>query len=83
MLTIMVERPVIDRTQLEGAYDIVLDYTPEPSFAQPVAPTAGGGTPDGPSVFTALEEQLGLKLESIRADVDMFVVDSVSQPEPN
>jgi uncharacterized protein (TIGR03435 family) len=84
MLTIMVQRPVIDRTQLEGAYDIVLDYTPDPAFGQLFgAPLAGGGTPDGPSLFTALEEQLGLKLESIRAAVDVFVVDSVSPPEPD
>jgi uncharacterized protein (TIGR03435 family) len=39
--------------------------------------------PDRPQLFTALEEQLGLKLESSRAPVDVLVVDSVQKPDPN
>jgi uncharacterized protein (TIGR03435 family) len=74
-------RPVIDRTGLEGGYDIDLIYTPE-------VPVGFGATPppslsDAPSIFTALQEQLGLKLESTRAPLDVIVVDRISAPTEN
>jgi bla regulator protein BlaR1 len=82
MLSMMVQRDVVDRTELDGAYDITLDYTPDQSLAPPFgAPVPGA--PDGPSLFTALEEQLGLKLEPTKTAVEFFVVDSVAQPEPD
>ena len=58
-LSAFVGRPVIDRTGLTGDFDLDLSYTPE-------SPARGAiGVPaDGPSIFTALQEQLGLKLES-------------------
>ena len=63
-----IERPVIDRTGLSGSFDIALSWTPD---------TQQG---DGPSFFTALEEQLGLKLQATRAPVDVVVIDSMSRP---
>ena len=82
LLSMILQRPVVDRTELEGSFDITLDYVPDQTFAF-VAPASGASTPGGPSLFTALEEQLGVKLESTKANVDVLVVDSVAQPEPD
>jgi uncharacterized protein (TIGR03435 family) len=71
-LTGFVERTVIDRTGLEGYYDWQLLFSP------PRSPDQSGG-----SIFTALQEQMGLKLESTRAPVEVFVVDSVERPTPD
>jgi uncharacterized protein (TIGR03435 family) len=76
-LTGYVRRPVVDRTGLEGPFDFHLTY----------APAARGGGPapsdDQPSIFTAVQEQLGLKLEPATAPVEVLVVDSVSMPGEN
>jgi uncharacterized protein (TIGR03435 family) len=82
-----VNRLVVDKTGLGGSYDFSLEWTPDqmpatgatgfgPSSAQapPPPPT------DGPSLFTALEEQLGLKLESTKAPVDVLVIDTIDRP---
>jgi bla regulator protein blaR1 len=84
-------RTVVDKTGLEGNYTFDLVYTPDqvPQLnGQQVG--AGGGPaglppidPNGPSLSTALQEQLGLKLDSQRGPVTMFVVDKVSQPTPD
>ena len=83
VLSMIVQRPVVDRTELLGAYDITLDYVPDETLAQEFRAPLATSTLNGPSLFTALEEQLGLKLESTKAAVDFFVVDSVAQPEPD
>lgn len=71
MLAGQVERPVIDNTGLDGQYDFRLQWTPEES-------------PDnGPSIFSAIQEQLGLKLESQRAPQDIVVIDHVERPSAN
>jgi uncharacterized protein (TIGR03435 family) len=62
--------PVIDRTGLEGTFDFMLDWAPDETIAE----RAGG-----PSIFTALEEQLGLKLESSKAQVEVLVVDRIDR----
>jgi uncharacterized protein (TIGR03435 family) len=62
-------RNVINKTGLEGAFDVEIEFTPEQS-----AETTG------PSLFTALQEQLGLKLDSQRSPVDVLVIDSAEQP---
>jgi uncharacterized protein (TIGR03435 family) len=69
-------RYVIDKTGLTGRYDLELHWTPDDT---PADSTLAGG----PSVFTAVQEQLGLKFESARAPVDVLVVDSAEQPGPN
>jgi uncharacterized protein (TIGR03435 family) len=84
LLSMIVQRPVVDETLLDGQYDIALDYAPDPAFGQPFgAPPSASAVSDGPSVFTALEEQLGLKLQPTMRAVEVFVVDSVAQPEPD
>jgi uncharacterized protein (TIGR03435 family) len=79
-----VHRPVIDRTGLAGYFDMDLELTAE--LGPPPPPP---GMPDrfdrstAPSIFTALQEQLGLRLESTRGKVDVLVIDSVRQPTPD
>jgi uncharacterized protein (TIGR03435 family) len=70
------ERRVIDRTGLKGNYDIELSYLDE-TLADPSAPSTARR---GPSLITALEQQLGMKLESALGPVEVLVVDSVSEP---
>jgi uncharacterized protein (TIGR03435 family) len=80
-LTLLMNRVVIDRTGLPGAYDFVLRYTPDG-----VSPRADGvATPmtDGTSLVTALQEQLGLKLESQRGPVEYLIIDKVERPSPD
>jgi uncharacterized protein (TIGR03435 family) len=75
-----VDRPVIDMTGLEGTYDIRLEFASAP----PVAFAPGSPDPQASELFTALSEQLGLRLESRRGPVVVLVVDSASrQPIEN
>jgi len=67
-------RIVVDKTGLTGYYDIDLKWTPDEDLV-------AGAT--GASLFTALEEQLGLKLVSAKAPVDVLVVDHVERPSAN
>jgi len=75
------QRTVIDRTGLSGRFDFDLTYTPDqisPEGAKVVA--AGLADANGPSLFTAIQEQLGLKLEAARGPVKILVVDRVEHP---
>ena len=80
------QRTVLDKTGLDGNYDFDVTYTPDqipaapPGGAPPGAPPLPPIDPNGPSLTTALQEQLGLKLDSTRGPVTMFVVDKISQP---
>lgn len=76
------ERPVIDRTGLKGLYDIELSYLDE-SLADPSASSNAQSPLKGPSLFTALQEQLGMRLESVRGPAQVLVIDSVSEPSVN
>jgi uncharacterized protein (TIGR03435 family) len=83
-------RVVLDKTNLTGKYDINLDYTPEQGQGQAPPPPPPPGMPplppidpNGPSLFTALQEQLGLKLESQKGPVEMLVIDHVERPSEN
>jgi uncharacterized protein (TIGR03435 family) len=76
-----VDRVVIDQTGLAGTFDFDLEWTPDQW--KPDAPQQSPIIPNGPSLFTALQEQLGLKLEPTRGPVDVLVIDSVSQPTPD
>jgi uncharacterized protein (TIGR03435 family) len=78
-----VNRVIVDRTNLDGRYDIELKWTPE-SPAQ----GRGAGEPPAPdsnaiSIFTALQEQLGLRLDSTRDTVDVLVIDTLERLTPN
>jgi uncharacterized protein (TIGR03435 family) len=67
------DRPVLDRTGLTGRFDIKLQWLPEG------APDSG----ERVSIFTALQEQLGLRLESTKSPVEVLVIDNVSRPTPD
>jgi uncharacterized protein (TIGR03435 family) len=76
-------RPVIDRTGLTGTYNIDLKWSPEPRALFAEIP---GGVPDfggGVSIFTAVREQLGLKLQTADDDVDVLVVVRAESPMPD
>jgi uncharacterized protein (TIGR03435 family) len=80
---------VLDQTGLKGEYDFTLKWTPDSGFAASTAASGqDSGTaplpdPSGTSVFTALREQLGLKLEAKKAPVDVLVIDHVERPSGN
>jgi uncharacterized protein (TIGR03435 family) len=69
------EAPVVDKTGLSGRYDFIFDWNSERTGSQEFA--------DAPSVFAALDEQLGLKLERRRGPVQILVIDHVEQPTPD
>ena len=75
-LSPLVEREVIDQTGLEGMFDFDLDFRPDTSSSD----TARA---DAPSIFTALQEQLGLKLESTKGLVEVLVIDHIERPTDN
>jgi uncharacterized protein (TIGR03435 family) len=82
------QRVVVDKTGLTGYYDVALTYTPAgdqlpPGPPPPGAPPLPSIDPNGPSFFTAIQEQLGLKLESQRGPVEVVVIDSIQQPTGN
>jgi uncharacterized protein (TIGR03435 family) len=86
MQRLALDRPVIDQTGLSGQYDFTLIWTPDESQfggrgAQNPPPTNGGTAP--PDLFTAMQQQMGLKLESVRALVDVIVIDHVWKPSEN
>ncbi|HEV2645482.1 MAG TPA: TIGR03435 family protein [Acidobacteriaceae bacterium] len=74
-----VGRYVIDKTGLTGAYNFTLDYAPESMLAN-ARSDGQSSDPAAPSIFTALPEQLGVKLESGRGPVPVMFIDSVHQP---
>ena len=87
LLSRLVNRTVVDKTGLAGNFDIDLTFTPDQPARAPGAPPdqpirANGVDidPNGPSLFTALQEQLGLKLDSQKGPVDVVVIDSVEHP---
>jgi uncharacterized protein (TIGR03435 family) len=86
-------RNVLDQTGLQGNYDFTLEWTPDPTPAgmMPMGPPPGGPGGDnapppeanGPSIFTAIQEQLGLKLEPTKGPVDVIVIDHIEKPSEN
>ncbi len=80
----LLNRVVLDQTGLAGAFDLDLQFNPE--GIGPLVPPPGIDRPvsdNNPSIFTAVQEQLGLKLESTRGPVDVLVIDHVEQPTDN
>jgi uncharacterized protein (TIGR03435 family) len=82
LLSSMVQRVVIDKTGLMRNFDFELKWTPDRTTSgTPVS--AAPSDPDAPSIFAALQEQLGLKLESATNPVEVLVVDHVERPTPD
>jgi bla regulator protein blaR1 len=92
ILSQQIGRTVIDKTGLTGSYDFSLQLPPR-SGPMAMAPAPGNGPPaggedggddsSGPSIFTAVQEQLGLKLESQKAPLPLIVIDHIEQPSAN
>lgn len=86
-----VGRVVVDRTGLTGNYDVDLTWTPDrlpprppgTPADQPIRVNGADIDPNGPSIFTAVREQLGLKLESAKGPVGVLAIDHVEQPSPD
>ncbi len=89
ILAARVGRPVLDQTGLKGIYDFKLEWTPEVGEGMmkggPLDKAEGAPAPDpsGPSIFTALQEQLGLKLEAQNGPAEVIVIDRVEKPTAN
>jgi len=89
-LTQSVSRPVIDRTGLTSFYDLTMKWTPDGPGPLPFGLPAGSlpqsqtppppADPDAPNIFTAVQEQLGLKLEAGRGPVEVVVIDRLEKP---
>lgn len=75
----LVGRPVIDETGLDGAFDVDLTYTPVGQAADAAPPNLT----DAPSIFTAVQEQIGLTLRSDTNLIDVLVIDRVEPPTPD
>jgi bla regulator protein BlaR1 len=89
VLSRMLGRTVVDKTGLTAKYDVKAQWTPDQNQLQALGGGAPPGEPvpqfdpNGPSIFTALQEQLGLKLESQKGPVDILVIDHVEKPSEN
>lgn len=86
MLSSTLGRAVIDKTGLTGNFDIRMDWTPDETQAfqfPPDAPKPALSDLAGPSLFSAIQEQLGLKLESSRGPVDVLIIDRAEKPSEN
>ncbi len=83
-LAMLLNRSVLDKTGLTGNYDFDLRWTPDGStIREPGDPDEPRPDPSGPSIFTAVQEQLGLKLESAKGPVEVLVIDHVEKPDAN
>lgn len=87
-LSQMVQRVVTDKTRLTANYEFEVAFAPDGPQAGPGGPAFGGGVPppvdpNAPSIYTAVQEQLGLKLESSRGPVAVLIVDRVEPPTPD
>lgn len=90
MLSQQLGRTVLDKTELKGEYDISLEFSPEPGQGggpfggPPPSPDSLPATgSSGPTIFTALQEQVGLKLDSAKGPVEIIVIDHVEKPSEN
>ena len=81
----VLDRPVVDRTNLQGRFDFTLNWTPDESQFRGMGLQIPPPSPDAkfPGLFTAIQEQLGLKLESVNAPVEVIVIDRVEKPSEN
>jgi uncharacterized protein (TIGR03435 family) len=87
MISRQLRRPVLDQTGLKGKYDWTLQWTAGAGLGGgPLAPAPESGdapNSSGVSIFSALQEQLGLRLESTKAPVDTVVIEHIEEPSEN
>jgi uncharacterized protein (TIGR03435 family) len=83
MQTGVLDRPVVDQTGIEGRYDLVLKWAPDDSQFGGNPPEASKTDIPLPSLFTAIQEQVGLKLDAVKIPADVMVIDRVEKPSEN
>lgn len=83
VLSLYLERPVLDQTGIDGLFNFELRWTPDETEPQLGGAQSPAGAPSidpaGPSLLTALQEQLGLKLVRQQSEIDMFVIDHLQE----
>ena len=80
----VLDRPVVDQTGITGRFDCNVTFTPDQSQFNGNAPKLPkADVPDAPDLFSAIQQQLGLKLSAERTSVDVLVIDHVEKPSPN
>jgi uncharacterized protein (TIGR03435 family) len=91
MLAQQLGRPVIDKTEIKGNFDFSLQWTPDETqrgagfggMAPPAADNPLPADPSGPSIFTAVQDQLGLRLEAQKGPVETLVIDRIEKASGN
>jgi uncharacterized protein (TIGR03435 family) len=78
----ILDRPVVDKTGLSGRYDFSLEWTPDESQFSGQLPR-GAPDSDKPGLFTAVQRQLGLRLEAVKGPLDTLVIDRLDRPSEN
>jgi uncharacterized protein (TIGR03435 family) len=82
----VLDRPVLDQTGLTGRFDFALNWTPDDSQFSgrgAIIPPPTDGTNAPPNLFTAIQEQIGLKLDATKAPADVLVIDHIEKPSAN
>jgi uncharacterized protein (TIGR03435 family) len=83
MQSVVLDRPVLDRTGIKGRYDFTLNWTPDdsqfPGLGMTISHPTGAAAP--PPLSTAIQQQIGLKLEATRAPIEALVIDHVEKPQ--
>jgi uncharacterized protein (TIGR03435 family) len=82
-LQYVLDRPVVDHTGLTGRWDFRVQWTPDESQFGGMVPPPSGNPSAAPGLFTAIQEQVGLKLELVKALAEVLVVDHVEKPSAN
>jgi uncharacterized protein (TIGR03435 family) len=80
---VKLDRPILDRTGLTGRYDFALDWTPDDSQFNGTGSRLAETDSTLPSLYVAMQQQLGLKLEAVKAPADVLVIDHVEKPSEN
>jgi uncharacterized protein (TIGR03435 family) len=87
MQSAVLDRPVVDQTELTGRYDFTLVWTPDDSqfsgMGAKIPPPAADDGKAPPNLYTAIQEQIGLKLDATKAPADVMVIDHVEKPSEN
>lgn len=80
---VVVNRPVVDQTGIEGRFDFQLTFAPDGGQfdGMPLPPSNENSA--APSLFTEIQEQMGLKLEPVKTPIEIMVIDHVEAPSPN
>jgi uncharacterized protein (TIGR03435 family) len=83
VLSMVLGRSVIDRTGFTELFDVRLDFVPDEITEAMPPPPPNAADSNFPSILTAMQEQLGLRLESTKGPVEVLVIDSVERPSAN